>query len=386
MKDLNKKDWELVKLGDVVKCITGKTPPTKTKEYFDGDTLWVTPADLNQKYITSTVRTLTNKAIHDKKCNPLPKNAIVLNCIGDIGRVSILKEEGTSNQQITAIIPNKEIEVGFLYYMFINKKASLINLSNSAVVPILNNERLKTLTFKKPPFPTQKYITQILDKADALRKKDQQLLQYYDDLAQSLFINLFGDPVKNEKGWEVKKLGELGNLDRGVSKHRPRNAPELLGGKYPLIQTGDIANSGGIITSYKYSYSEIGLKQSKLWPKGTLCITVAANIAKTGVLDFDACFPDSVVGFKPNTLSNNRFIQFLFAFLQKMLEDSAPESAQKNINLDILRNLLVIAPSIELQNQFAQQIQNIEKQKEKVKAQMQASEETFQSLLQQVFA
>ena len=211
-----------------------------------------------------------------------------------------------------------------------------------------------------PPLPIQKRIAEIFDAADALKRKDQELLKKYDELAQAIFIDMFGDPVKNEKGWEAKKFQELGTLDRGVSKHRPRNASELLGGKYPLIQTGDVANSGGIITKYRSTYSEIGLKQSKMWSKGTLCITIAANIAKTGILDFDACFPDSIVGFKPNDkVSNSVFVQFWIGFLQKILEDNAPESAQKNINLEILRGLDVICPPVELQNKFEKIIEQL---------------------------
>mgnify|MGYP006394762223 CR=1 FL=1 len=82
---------------------------------------------------------------------------------------------------------------------------------------------------------------------------------------------MFGDPVLNEKGWELKTLPELGEFGRGVSKHRPRNAPELLGGKYPLIQTGDVANANLYITDYESTYSEEGFKQSKMWKAGTLC-------------------------------------------------------------------------------------------------------------------
>lgn len=89
------------------------------------------------------------------------------------------------------------------------------------------------------------------------------------------------------------------SLDRGRSQYRPRNAPELLNGPYPLIQTGDVSKAGLYITTYQNTYSELGLKQSKLWKAGTLCITIAANIAQTAILAFDACFPDSVVGFIP---------------------------------------------------------------------------------------
>ena len=127
---------------------------------------------------------------------------------------------------------------------------------------------------------------------------------------KSQFVEMFGDPVFNNLNWNELKMSELGRLERGTSKHRPRNAPELLGGIYPLIQTGDVSNSGLYITEYKSTYSELGLKQSKMWSKDTLCITIAANIAQTSILTFDACFPDSVVGFITNGKVNNIFMHY----------------------------------------------------------------------------
>jgi len=158
----------------------------------------------------------------------------------------------------------------------------------------------------------------------------------------------------NPMDWEVKSLSELGELNRGISKHRPRNAPELLGGVHPLIQTGEVAAADLYITNYTSTYSDIGLRQSKKWPKGTLCITIAANIAKTAILDFDACFPDSIVGFVPSDKVNQIFIHYWFSFFQKTLEEQAPQLAQKNINLQILRSLKMIVPPIKLQNEFAE--------------------------------
>lgn len=142
----------------------------------------------------------------------------------------------------------------------------------------------------------------------------------------------------------MQKFGEVGTLDRGISKHRPRNAPELLGGSHPLVQTGEVANCDGYIRSYTSTYSDLGLRQSKMWPAGTLCITIAANIAKTGILTFEACFPDSVVGFRADDPATVEYVRVWLSFLQKALEDSAPESAQKNINLAILRGLNIPLP------------------------------------------
>jgi type I restriction enzyme S subunit len=196
---------------------------------------------------------------------------------------------------------------------------------------------------------------------------------------------MFGDPVINPMGWEKVLFNDVGRLDRGKSKHRPRNDPQLLGGAHPLIQTGDVANCGGYITKYRSTYSDIGLKQSKKWNVGTLCITIAANIAKTGILTFEACFPDSVVGFINNEKTNIEFVQYWMSFLQKILEETAPMAAQKNINLKILRGLEIPLPPIELQNQFAQHIEKIEQQKQQAQASREQSEILFNSLLQRAF-
>ena len=158
---------------------------------------------------------------------------------------------------------------------------------------------------------TQNKIVEILDKAQSLIDKKKEQIKLLDELVKSRFIEMFGDPVSNSKGWENELLGNLGTLGRGISKHRPRNAPELLGGIYPLIQTGDVANSDLYIKKYNSTYSELGLKQSKMWEKGTLCITIAANIAKTSILEFDSCFPDSVVGFISGERTNSIFIHYL---------------------------------------------------------------------------
>ena len=181
--------------------------------------------------------------------------------------------------------------------------------------------------------------------------------------SQSRFIEMFGDPVTNSFNLPLSSLSQLGKFGRGVSKYRPRNAPELLGGKYPLIQTGEIANSDLYILSYQNTYSELGFKQSKMWKAGTLCITIAANIAKTAILTFDACFPDSVVGFSANDKTNNIFIHYWFSFFQQILESQAPESAQKNINLQILSDLKIIVPPLDLQNQFAAFVKQTDKSK-----------------------
>ena len=151
-------------------------------------------------------------------------------------------------------------------------------------------------------------------------------------------------PYELPEGWVWCRMQEIGLFQRGKSKHRPRNDYKLFAeGKYPLVQTGDVSkakSTGGIIKSHKSCYNDLGLAQSKMWPAGTLCITIAANIAETGFLNYSACFPDSVVGFTSlNDDIVSRYIEYFIIVTKSDLERYAPSTAQKNINLGILFEL-----------------------------------------------
>lgn len=155
-------------------------------------------------------------------------------------------------------------------------------------------------------------------------------------------------PFTLPMGWSWARFPELGDFGRGKSKHRPRNDPALFNPpKYPLIQTGEVSRAKGIVQEVHSYYSDIGLAQSRMWPKGTLCITIAANIAESAVLGFDSCFPDSVVGFVPaNTMGN---VEYFLLFVETARADLlafAPATAQKNINLEILSSLLIPVPPL----------------------------------------
>jgi len=163
----------------------------------------------------------------------------------------------------------------------------------------------------------------------------------------------FEPPYETPSSWIWTSLGQLGVLDRGRSRHRPRNAPELYGGPYPFVQTGDIKAARGRLFQFGQTYSEAGLAQSRLWPRETLCITIAANIAETAILGIEACFPDSIVGFTATTdLCDPRFIEFFIMTAKADLAAFAPATAQKNINLETLRTLRVPCPPLEEQKQI----------------------------------
>lgn len=262
----------------------------------------------------------------------------------------------------------------------------LTELNRAAAIPGLNRKDAYAKRLNLPSLPEQRRIAEILDKADALRAKRREAIAKLDQLLQSVFLEMFGDPVTNPKGWPVGRLADLGELDRGISRHRPRSAAELLDGEHPLIQTGDVARSGGYIRKFNTTYSDVGLAQSKKWPAGTLCITIAANIADTGILTFDACFPDSVVGFTASEASNAEFVQSLMGFLREILEKRAPQVAQKNINLAILRELPIPIPPVGAQKKWASFAASVENMRQSLRIAEDFGSRLFASVRRDAFA
>lgn len=188
--------------------------------------------------------------------------------------------------------------------------------------------------------------------------------------------------------WSEKSLDELGFVSRGRSRNRPRDAAHLYGGPYPFVQTGDVKHSGLYLTEYSQTYSEEGLAQSKLWPVGTLCITIAANIADTSILGIEACFPDSVIGFIPTQgKADARFIKYLFdAVLKLRYRQYTQGAAQDNLSQGKLLALKFLVPDdVKEQKRIADFIASYDELIENNRRRMQLLEESARLLYQEWF-
>lgn len=357
-----------IKLGDITKIRTGKLDANVSTE--DGEYPFFTCSKEPLKISTYS---------YDCECVLVAGN-------GDLN-VKYYHGKFDAYQRTYIIEDNSDGKL-FMPYLYYFMEGYIEELRMQAIGGVIKYIKLGNLTdalIELPEIQIQKNVVEKLDKVKKLIDNRVIQIAMLEELIKSQFVELFGDPVSNSKQWNEELLGTLGELGRGVSKHRPRNDARLLGGEYPLIQTGDVANAGLYITQFKTTYSELGLQQSKMWKRGTLCITIAANIAKTGILSFDACFPDSVVGFMANEKTDNVFMYYWFSFFQKILEEQAPESAQKNINLKILNELKVIVPPIDLQKQFATFVQQVDKLKYEMQGALSETQTLFDSLLQKYF-
>ncbi len=168
--------------------------------------------------------------------------------------------------------------------------------------------------------------------------------------------------TKYTQYWTTKKLSDLGTFNRGKSKHRPRNDTVLYeGGGYPLVQTGDVKSATLYINSHSKEYNDYGLAQSKLWDAGTLCITIAANIAETAILSYPMCFPDSVVGFQAyKEETSPEFMHYIFEYIKSSIQNSVTGSIQDNINIKYLSQLEFKIPGKEYQNKIVNILSGID--------------------------
>lgn len=348
-----------ISLGELYVKRSSVDPSKHSDELFD---LFSVPA-----YEKREPEILVGSDIGSSKVSVEPGDTLLCRIVPHIRRAWVVPSGGQSRQIASGewiILRHPEVDPNYLRQLLLSNTFHSKFMSTVAGVGgSLMRARpahAAMISIPLPPLPEQRRIADILDSADDLRDQRRNALSYLDNLSESVFVEMFGNVAINSLNFEERRFAEIGSLDRGVSRARPRNAPDLLGGMHPLIQTGDVASSGGYIRAYSQSYSDKGLAQSKMWPAGTLAITIAANIAKTGILTFPACFPDSVVGFIPDrNLANVEYVRYWLRSLQSILERQAPSSAQKNINLQILRALRVPVPSLKTQNLFAEHLAGI---------------------------
>lgn len=379
----------MAKLGEICAFQSGETPSKNKPEYFGGEIPWISTTALNGGKINEAdaVAWITPKAIRESAAKIVPANSIMVGTRVGIGKVAINTVEMSTSQDVISLIgiDKDKWYKPYLCKLLLSKKDYFNSQARGATIKGIKIDVVANIDVPEIDYATQRKVAATLNKIDTLIVLRKQQLEKLDELIKARFVEMFGDPVKNTMDWEIKPLSELGELNRGVSKARPRNSPELLGGPYPLIQTGEVANAKTYITSFNSTYSEKGLAQSKMWPKGTLCITIAANIAQTSILTFDACFPDSVVGFISRNMTNELFIHYWFSFFQKILDEQAPQVAQKNINLKILSELNVIVPPLSLQNRFAAFVERVDQQKQTIQQSLEKLELMKKALMQEYF-
>ena len=297
---------------------------------------------------------------------------VLISLVGTFGRVAIVPRNaspGIINPRLVRIAPDaSRIDSGYLavYIQSPIVQKVLVETAQGGTMGVLNATTLSKLSVTLPPLPEQKKIAAILSSVDEVIAKTEAVIAQLQIVKKAMMEQLLtkGMPGRHTRfkqteigeipeEWEVVPLGKVSSVERGKFSHRPRNDPKMFGGEFPFIQTGDVAACDGRITTYSQTLNAKGLLVSRLFPAGTIVITIAANIGDTGIATVDVAFPDSLVGIWADSRMDNRFLELVLRSRKHSLDAAAPQNAQKNINLQVLRPLLIQVPELSEQKQIA---------------------------------
>jgi type I restriction enzyme, S subunit len=371
-------------LDDLITMKGGGTPSKKIKEYWDGDIPWASVKDLTSTCLSKTQDYITKAGLENSNSNLIPEGSIILATRMAVGRVCINDFPVAINQDLRALFCSDKILSRYLLWFLLSSTHILENQASGATVKGITLDAIKNLEVPLPPLEEQKRIAAILDKADRVRRKRQEAIRLTEELGRSIFLDMFGDPVTNPKGWKTCKISKIASVHRGKFTPRPRNDPRFYNGNYPFIQTGDITSAKGYLTKYKQTLNEDGIKVSRSFNPGSIVIAiVGATIGETAILKSEMYCPDSVIGITPYDLRSSEYIEYSLRYWKQIFRDQAPQTARANINLETIRPLEIPCPPIELQEKFKFVYEWSFKNTNR--AVYQESENLFNSLLQRAF-
>ena len=305
---------------------------------------------------------------------------VVVGRKGSIGSVTWIDEAFVPIDTTYYVCPNPLCaDLRWLYYVLGRENLSVLNRATG--VPGLNRDDVYALRRPIPSMPEQRAIADVLDSIDAAIERTEAVIAATEILRDSLLHELLTRGVpgwhtewKDVPGigtipadWEVVRLEDVASVERGKFAHRPRNEPRFYGGCIPFIQTGDVVRAVGVIRIHTQTLNDSGLSISRLFPTGTVVITIAANIGETAVASYPIAFPDSLVGIIATGI-DGRFLEYYLRTQKPRLERLAPESAQKNINLEDLRPLLVPVPGVDEQTLIAEQLGAVQSEVDSLQA------------------
>ena len=387
-----RKGWEYKKLGEVCEVVTGTTPKTNIPEYWGKGHYWITPAELNDTtvYIDKTERQITDEALSKTKLRLLPVGTVLLSSRAPIGKVAIANAEMYCNQGFKNCICSEAINNKYLFYFLRLKKDYLNSLGRGATFKEISKSIVESIKIPLPPKSTQLAIVSELDKINELIRLKKEQLKDFDNLAQSLFYEMFGDPVENEKGWEVKKLNDICDVRDGT-----HDSPKYLqNSEYILITSKNIVNGSIDFENVNYISEEDYIKINKRSKvdNGDIIMPMIGTIGNPIIAHIDGthkfCIKNvALIKFLADSTVNNMFIVNLMrcSSFSSYLLNQNKGGTQKFVALGAIRKLPILLPPLSLQRLFAQRIEQIEREKSEVQQSIQDLETLLASRMQYWF-
>ena len=378
-------------IGEICTVVSGTTPRSDKAEYWGGNLIWITPAELKEgnAVIYDSVRHITKAAAKASALKPFPKGTVILSSRAPIGKVAIAGTKMYCNQGFKNLICSEAIYNGYLYYYLKAKTAYLNSLGRGATFREISKQIVEEIKIPVPSMQEQHRIADILFKIDALMGKRQQQAEKLDELVKARFVEMFGDPVLNCQGFPVRTIGELTTeVKYGTSK------PAVEGGKYPYLRMNNLTIDGKLdLHDLKQIDVDTSEFEKCVVRKGDVLFNrtnSAELVGKTAYygLDEEMIIAGYIIRVRVNNLILPQYLSFYMnmPFMKQRIRSMAKGAVnQANINSKELKSIKVIVPPLEVQGKVVEYEERIDREKDRIQRSAALLETLKRSLMQQYF-
>ena len=385
-----KQGWEIKKLGEVCDIVGGSTPKTGEPSYWDGEHYWITPAELDgSKYISSTSRTITDEGVKSAHLQLLPSGTVLLSSRAPIGKVAITTAPMYCNQGFKNLVCSDKLYNEFAYWFLFHNTDYLNSLGTGATFKEISKRVVEQIPISIPPREEQERIVAESDCLSGVIEKKREQLKQLNALAQSIFYQMFGDPITNEKGWEVKKLLDAVSIDCPISYGIVQPMDDVEGG-IPIVRPIDLVDTFVRKDNLKRTSVDISNAYKRTILRGDeilMCVRGTTGVVSMASDELKGC--NTTRGIVPLFFDsiNRWFVYYLIKqpSMQCLIAENTYGIALKQINIKELRLLPIITPPLSLQQEFADKIEAIEKQKELIKKSISETETLFNARMDYYF-
>lgn len=385
--------WQKRRIRDVGEVVTGRTPSTKREDYYGGDYSLISPADLdNGKYVVTAHKQLTE--IGFMECRALPKDSVLVGCIGNVGKLGMVSDErSATNQQINAVICNKSHDPHFIYYCLHGNRARLERAADKTTLPILNKTNFENFEIATPPLAEQRTIAGVMGLVQRALEQQERLIVLTTELKKALLHQLFtqglrGEPQKQTEigpvpeSWDLVPIGRTGKIVTGSTPSTKQ--PEFYGGEYNLISPADL-DAGKYIASAHRKLTTQGFAECRALPKDTVLVGCIGNIGKLGLTADEKCATNQQINaIICNEDFNPHFVYYSLQFHRPRLERAAAKVTVPILNKSNFENFQFAAPKKPVQDEIAGVLSILDDKMDVLNRRKQSLTDLFCTLLHQL--
>ena len=383
---------EKKRLGDICEIVTGATPKTNIKEFWDGDINWITPAELTEDtyIINESLRKITTEGVEKTGLKSFPKGTVILSSRAQIGKVAIAGCEMYCNQGFKNLVCSKQINNRFLYWYLKGHKEYLNSLGRGATFKEISKAIVENIEICLPTLEKQEKYADILEQCNGIIQIKKGQLRKLDTLVKSRFVELFGDPVINSRGWKKALIGD----DCFVTKLAGFEYTQYINyedsGDVVMVKAQNVKNGKLNRKELSFVSNEVSdsLPRSQLAPGDVVMTYVGANIGDVAIIDNEYKYhlAPNVAKIRPDSERyNSIYFMYMLMLLNAYIVKNSADTAKAALGMERIRKLNVFVPPMELQNQFADFVASIDKSKSKIQKSLEETQLLFDSLMQKYF-